>query len=99
MMKVYTAVLAILCVYSASAYKVTMKMSQPTFQQSVMRKVSGAVVASALLLSSFGSAMPAMAAVGEGDLPPGAMAFQKLLKYQVRHQRLALFHPNDSYNL
>ena len=27
--------------------------------------------------------MPAIAAVGEGDLPPGAMAFQKLLKYQV----------------
>ena len=33
-----------------------------------------------------------MAAVGEGDLPQGAMSFQKLLKYQV-----LLWLPNVAY--
>ena len=77
--------MAVLCLYgSTNAYKMTLKMSNPTFKQSITKKVTGAIVASALLLSSVGGFVgPAMAAVGEGDLPPGAMAFQKLLKYQV----------------
>ena len=78
------------CLYGSSdSYKMTMKMSQSNFKQSMMKKISGVACASVIFVSSIsGMAMPAIAAVGEGDLPPGAMAFQKLLKYQVFRRRL-----------
>lgn len=86
MMQLCSVVMVLFCIYgSSNSYKVAITMSQSSFKQSMMKKVSGVVCASAIFVSSIsGMAMPAMAAVGEGDLPPGAMAFQKLLKYQVR---------------
>lgn len=85
MFQSYTFALFLICVCSTSnAFTLTMKMSQRSLQQSMMKKFSGAVCASCIFISSVsGVAGPAVAAVGEGDLPPGAMAFQKLLKYQV----------------
>ena len=79
------AALVLLCFCgSCYSFKMTMKLSQANLKQSMMKKVSGVACASAIFISSIsGMAMPAIAAVGEGDLPPGAMAFQKLLKYQV----------------
>jgi hypothetical protein len=78
---VYSLVFILFSVYG-NAYTMTMNMSP--FKASMMKKVSGAVCASCIFVSSVaGIASPTLAAVGEGDLPPGAMAFQKLLKYQV----------------
>ena len=79
------AALVLLCFCgSCYSFKMTMKLSQANLKQSMMKKVTGVACASAIFISSIsGVAMPAIAAVGEGDLPPGAMAFQKLLKYQV----------------
>lgn len=66
------------------ALKMTMKSSEQTLQQSMIKKFSGIACATCIMISSIsGIAGPALAAVGEGDLPDGAMAFQKLLKYQV----------------
>lgn len=47
-----------------------------------LRRAGAAVVAGAGLALSGGQLQSAFAAVGEGDLPPGAIAFQKVLKYQ-----------------
>lgn len=43
-------------------------------------KTIGTIVTSLLLLTN---SAPAFAAVGEGDLPEGVLAFRKVLKYQV----------------
>lgn len=77
--------LFLFCVCSVSnAFTLSMRSSQPTIQKSSLQKISGAVCASCIFLSSIsGFAGPSVAAVGEGDLPQGAMSFQKLLKYQV----------------
>jgi hypothetical protein len=46
-----------------------------------VKKASTAFIVGCMISSSFSSA--SLAAVGEGDLPPGALAFSKILKYQV----------------
>lgn len=85
MMQLFSLLVFVSCMYSSNAFKLSMKSSQPNLQQSMMKKFSGIICASCILVSSVGGMVgPASAAVGEGDLPPGSMAFQKLLKYQVR---------------
>jgi hypothetical protein len=90
MSRLYILVLFVVCVCRGGyAFKMMMKTSQPTLQQSMMKKFSGIACATCIMISSVsGVAGPAFAAVGEGDLPDGAMAFQKLLKYQVVMSRL-----------
>jgi hypothetical protein len=90
MSRLYILVLFVVCVCRGGhAFKMMMKTSQPTLQQSMMKKFSGIACATCIMISSVsGVAGPAFAAVGEGDLPDGAMAFQKLLKYQVVISRL-----------
>jgi hypothetical protein len=91
MMQLFSLLVFVSCIYSSDAFKLSMKASQNSLQQSMMKKFSGIVCASCILVSSVsGMVGPASAAVGEGDLPPGAMAFQKLLKYQVRGTFLRL---------
>jgi hypothetical protein len=46
-----------------------------------VKKASTAFRVGCMITTSFSSA--SLAAVGEGDLPPGALAFSKILKYQV----------------
>lgn len=47
------------------------------------QKISAVLLSAAVAFSL--PSMPVTAAVGEGDLPVGAMAFSKVLKYQVFH--------------
>jgi hypothetical protein len=71
-----------------SARKTVMNMSLfGQHQGPLLKRISAAVCASSLLLSSMNG--PVLAAVGEGDLPEGAMAFSKLLKYQSEWDKLA----------
>lgn len=71
-----------------SSRKMMMNMSLLGQQQGpLLKRFSAAVCASTLLLSSMNG--PVLAAVGEGDLPEGAMAFSKLLKYQSEWDKLA----------
>lgn len=49
----------------------------------IKRILAPVFVSCGLILSGVSSSV-CFAAVGEGDLPPGAMAFTKVLKYQVR---------------
>lgn len=48
----------------------------------IKRLLAPVMVSCGLVLSGISSSV-CYAAVGEGDLPPGAMAFTKILKYQV----------------
>jgi hypothetical protein len=48
----------------------------------IKRLLAPVMVSCGLVLSGISSSV-SYAAVGEGDLPPGAMAFTKVLKYQV----------------
>lgn len=92
MSRLFILVLFVVCVCRSSyAFTLTMKTSQPSLQQSMIKKFSGIACATCIMISSVsGIAGPAFAAVGEGDLPDGAMAFQKLLKYQVLVSHLIL---------
>jgi hypothetical protein len=49
--------------------------------QLLPRKLVTVLIANAIGFNSLPT--PVYSAVGEGDLPPGAMAFNKILKYQV----------------
>ena len=49
-------------------------------ESSITKKIISTITA-CLIISQ--SPITTLAAVGEGDLPPGAMAFSKILKYQV----------------
>lgn len=60
-----------------------MRMAQP------MSGLSKAGVIAATLAYFLSSSAPAIAAVGEGDLPDGAMAFMKIAKYQNDWKALA----------
>ena len=53
-----------------------------------MKNMIGTIAISSLVLNPFNT-NHAIAAVGEGDLPDGAMAFSKLLKYQKEWTKLA----------
>ena len=53
------------------------------------RQLVGAFCAGSIMLSSSGMNNVANARVGEGDLPEGAMAVSKLLKYQSDWDKLA----------
>ena len=90
MSRLYILAVFVVCVCrGGDAFKMMMKTSQPTLQKSMLKKFSGIACAACIMISSVsGVAGPALAAVGEGDLPDGAMAFQKLLKYQVFMSRL-----------
>mmetsp|Transcript_7957 Transcript_7957/g.13209 ORF Transcript_7957/g.13209 Transcript_7957/m.13209 type:complete len:210 (-) Transcript_7957:991-1620(-) len=55
--------------------------------QMLLKKVGISFVASIMIATSFSS--NTLAAVGEGDLPPGSMAFSKLLKYQTDWKKLS----------
>ncbi|KAJ1431610.1 hypothetical protein B484DRAFT_430215 [Ochromonadaceae sp. CCMP2298] len=52
-----------------------------------VKKASTAFIVGCMITTSFSSA--SLAAVGEGDLPPGALAFSKILKYQGDWKKLA----------
>ena len=52
-----------------------------------IKNMIGTIAVSSLVLNPFNT--NAIAAVGEGDLPEGAMAFSKLLKYQKEWTKLA----------
>ena len=53
-----------------------------------IKNMIGTIAVSSLVLNPFNT-NHAIAAVGEGDLPEGAMAFSKLLKYQKEWTKLA----------
>jgi len=53
-----------------------------------IKNMIGTIAISSLVLNPFNT-NHAIAAVGEGDLPEGAMAFSKLLKYQKEWTKLA----------
>lgn len=53
------------------------------FKQSASKGLAQALVISSIAL--YAPLSPAIAAVGEGDLPPGALAYNKVVKFQVSH--------------
>jgi len=92
------SMVAMLCVCSwlGQAYRVQMTMSRSAGPFAAVqvwgRRVTSAVVAGSVALSPFlsgGGSGVVHAAVGEGDLPSGAMAFSKVLKYQTEWDKLA----------
>lgn len=62
----------------------TLDLNRGTF----CKQAAGLLLASACMLTG-PTASPAAAAVGEGDLPDGAMAFSKVLKFQKDWAKVA----------
>ena len=58
----------------------TIRMSTSATPQ-IFRKLASALLVGAFTTISL--PYPSFSAVGEGDLPPGVMAFGKVVKYQV----------------
>jgi hypothetical protein len=89
--KYYFAVLIFTLVATIQSYILYAKQSRPLKSQLLASKCFQNLIfiskpASILLGLSLliGQQQPVLAAVGEGDLPPGAVAFTRLLKSRVR---------------
>ena len=77
---------------AAVASRLRVSMSQVPAPSAVHhwgRRVTSVLAAGSVALSPLVPLSAAHAAVGEGDLPSGAMAFSKVLKYQSEWDKLA----------
>jgi len=66
-----------------------MAASQPSNNNNSKKFLASLVTALSISSSSMSTPLPAFAAVGEGDLPDGILAFSKVRKYQKDWDKLA----------